>query len=129
MIYTYAYDSTYPGPAMPVIEVQINQIGQDSNPVEIKALVDSGADGSIIPFRYLQQIHAHRVDQRRMRGISGISYAVDIYEIRVRLGNILLPKVYAVANRANDETILGRDVLNQLIVTLNGLASMVEVSM
>ena len=129
MIYTYAYDTTYPGPAMPVVEIQINQIGKETDSVVVQALVDSGADGSILPIRYLRQINARRVDTRRMRGVSGVSYAVDIYEVRVQLGPILLPKVYAVANRSNDETILGRDVLNHLVVTLNGLASVVEVSM
>jgi hypothetical protein len=33
-----------------------------------------------------------------------------------------------IAELQDDEVILGRDVLNQLIVTLNGLASAVEIS-
>ena len=37
-------------------------------------------------------------------------------------------KVYAVADPQNNEIVLGRDVLNQFMVTLNGLASAVEIS-
>jgi hypothetical protein len=53
---------------------------------------------------------------------------VDIYEVSLRVGSYMVSKVYAVADKRNAEVILGRDVLNQFIVTLNGLASTVEIS-
>jgi hypothetical protein len=36
--------------------------------------------------------------------------------------------IQVVGDTEGEEAILGRDVLNQLIVTLNGLASVVEIS-
>ena len=93
-----------------------------------RALVDSGADATIIPLRDLACLKARKVDTKRITGIGGLSYRVDIYEVSVRLGIYNVAKVYAVADRQNTEIIIGRDVLDQFIVTLNGLASMVEIS-
>lgn len=60
--------------------------------------------------------------------MSGVRYPADIYEVTLRIGAYDLPKVRAVADPSNQETILGRDVLNQLIVTLNGLAQVTEIA-
>lgn len=45
----------------------------------------------------------------------------------VRIGPHLIRGIKAVAAVGQQETLLGRDVLNNLIVTLNGLASVTEV--
>ena len=82
----------------------------------------------MIALRDLKQAGARKVDSQRMRGVHGLSHFVDIYEVTVRIGIYTVAKVYAVADVDNGETILGRDVLNHFIVTLNGLASAVEVS-
>lgn len=63
-----------------------------------------------------------------MRDASGLSYVVDMYETALRVGGFTVPKVYAVADRQNGEMILGRDVLNYFVVTLNGLAQTTEIS-
>jgi len=34
----------------------------------------------------------------------------------------------AIANEQTEEVIVGRDVLNQLVVTLNGLAQVIEIT-
>jgi len=80
MVFTYEYDTAYNGPALPIVEIAIRELGQSDNSVVV-----------------------------------------------LQLGNFTIPKVYAVADRQNGEMILGRDVLNQFIVTLNGLANVVEI--
>jgi hypothetical protein len=76
----------------------------------------------------LQELKARKVDTKQLIGMGGLRYRVDIYEIALRLGFYNIAKIYAVADRQNTNVILGRDVLNQFIVTLNGLASMVEIT-
>lgn len=91
------------------------------------ALIDSGADGCIVPARYLKAIDAEHVRKARMRGVAGISYVVDLYVVIVHIGDIeIAARVAADAN--GDELIIGRNVLNQLVVTLNGLAGVTEIS-
>ncbi|GAB4156058.1 MAG: hypothetical protein Fur0021_24000 [Candidatus Promineifilaceae bacterium] len=56
MIYSGDYDSTYPyGPAFSVVECRIKRIGASEASTTIMALVDSGADVTILPPYYLKQ--------------------------------------------------------------------------
>jgi hypothetical protein len=126
-LFTYAYDSDYAGPALPIIEITIFSL-RNSDSIIRRALVDSGADATMIALRDLNRLKARKVDTLRMRSVNGVSQPVDIYTVALQIGSFELSRVYAVADRQNGEPIIGRDVLNQFIVTLNGLASMVEVS-
>lgn len=82
----------------------------------------------MIPLQALKRLKARKVDPKRMRGVSGILFQVSVYEVAIQSGNYVTPKVYAIADRQNQQAILGRDVLNQFVVTLNGLAHVVEIS-
>ena len=92
------------------------------------SLVDSGADGTITPLRLLKQIQARRIDTVNMRPMRGPTYRVDIYDVAIQIGIYHLARALVVADPQNEGMILGRNVLNQFIVTLNGLAGMVEIS-
>ena len=43
-----------------------------------------------------------------------------MYPVSLQLGTLLLGRIEVVVNVNNNEVIIGRDVLNQLEVTLNG---------
>lgn len=129
MIWTQDYDTSYPGPSLPVVEIGVRRIGADaSERVNLTALIDSGADATILPVRILTQIKAPRVDLRRLRGAYGPSFEVNLHEVAIQIGPFFIGKIYAVADPQNAEIVLGRDTLNQFIVTLNGLASVVEMT-
>jgi predicted aspartyl protease len=126
MIYTFDYDNSYV-PAIPIVEVEVKQ--EDGTlGVRMNAIVDSGADATIIPKRYLQQIQAQIGDQAWLRGATQERIQVDLYWVWLYIGNLRPMYVEVVADSVGEEAILGRDVLNQFIVTLNGLASTVEIS-
>lgn len=61
MIYSFGYDTTYE-PAIPLVEVNIRKTGQDIN-FQVPAIIDSGADGSLIPMQIIQQINAVQISQ------------------------------------------------------------------
>lgn len=63
-----------------------------------------------------------------MQGISGQPVPVALYFVTVQIDNFNLPGIKAVASRSGNETIIGRDVLNHLIVTLDGIAGQTEIS-
>lgn len=71
-------------------------------------------------------MNARRSSQAIFRSVTGASEIADIYEVSLRVGPHVFHKVRVVADRHNPMMILGRDVLNHLIVTLNGLAAAVE---
>lgn len=124
-MYTYEYDATYI-PSMPVVEVAVAPFGSVREPTILRAIIDSGSDGSMIPLSVLKRINARRSSQAIFRSVTGASEIADIYEVSLQLGSHTFHKVRVVADRHNSVVILGRDVLNHLIVTLNGLAAAVE---
>ena len=126
IIHTHDYDSTY-DPAMPIIEIQIRQRAEQS-PLTLKAIVDSGADATMIPLEYLRQLQARKVRTKWMRAITGGRYEVDLYTIAVQIGDRPLGYIDVVGSGWQDEVIAGRDLLNQYTVTLNAPAHTVELS-
>lgn len=114
---------------MPGVELGVRRAAQDeASEIVLLALVDSGADATIIPLHQLQRIKAKRLGEAYIRGIAGTRIAVVLYRVALRIGPHLVRGVRAVADPSNQNSILGRDVLNQLVVTLNGLASVTEIS-
>lgn len=125
-IYSYDYSRDYI-PAMPVVEVSLSIPGRNEPAMTATALVDSGSDGTMIPVDLLTTIGARYVGQARIRSILGDRQLINLYLVSLRIGASQIPAVQVIANPETDEIILGRDVLNQLIVTLNGVASMTEI--
>jgi predicted aspartyl protease len=124
-IYTYEYDNGY-DPAMPIVDIEIGRaMGKVS--LTMKAVVDSGADATIIPINSLQEIRARRSRKMWMRGTAGGRILVDLYQISLQLGPFVQTLLEVVGSTQSDEVIVGRDVLNYLTVTLNGPANSVEV--
>lgn len=124
---TFNYDETYE-PGFPAVEIEINGYQESSVPFTLPALVDSGADGTMILVDALQEIKAAYEDSVQMYGITGGASTVDRYLISVRIGPHLIRAIHAIAGPTNSEAILGRDVLNELVVTLNGPAFVTEIS-
>ncbi|MEW5988680.1 MAG: retroviral-like aspartic protease family protein [Chloroflexota bacterium] len=125
-MYSHDYNSNY-HPPMPVVEIWVSSLENPGEGVALTALVDSGSDTTFIPITHLQTLKAERVRKARVRGIRGGSYSVDMYMVKIVIGPYELFGVRAVGDKQG-EVILGRNVLNELIVTLNGLAHEVVLS-
>ena len=123
MIYTYEYYNDY-DPAMPTVTFAL-ALARNQPQQMLSAIVDSGADATMIPMRYLQRIGARASEKKWMRGVAGGRYRVGLYPVFIHLGNHGM-YVSVVGDPLNDEIILGRDVINHFILTLNGLASIVQ---
>lgn len=118
MVYTFDYSLDYE-PAMPVVDFRLGRAFTPPT-LDLVAIVDSGADASIVPVRYLQQIEARRGRRNWMRGTTGKREIVYMYPVSLQQGTLSLGRIEVVGNVNNNEVIIGRDVLNQLEVTLNG---------
>lgn len=127
LIYTYAYSQQYT-PSAPVIEIEVTAPGIRRAKEKIVALVDSGSDGTIIPVNILERVSARCVGDARMVGVIGGSIVVDVYLATLIIGTHTMSAVRVVAAMDGAEAIIGRNVLNRLVVTLNGLAGVTEIS-
>ena len=124
--HTFDYDTNYEGPAFPVVELGIT--GNRGQVETTIALVDSGADATLIPPNLLRNVGARKLDSRWARNVSGIRYRVSMYLVTLTIGTLTFYGIEAIANNQTDEVIVGRDVLNQVVVTLNGLAYEVQIA-
>ncbi|MFT5196642.1 MAG: putative aspartyl protease [Cellvibrionaceae bacterium] len=123
----FEYDRRYL-PSAPVIPITIDGYSTDADPITVQALIDSGADGTMLPSRILRRIGASFVDSVHMSGVSGISQSIDQFLVRITIGDTVIGGIEALSVSNQMEAIIGRDVLNQLVVVLDGLASEITIS-
>jgi hypothetical protein len=114
----YPYDTTY-DPPIPVCDVTLMAPATDRY-AELSAIVDTGADGTIVPIRFLRRIGARRAFEANLRSQWGERRTVFLYLVDLTIGELALPGVYVVGDELGDETVLGRNVLSRLRVLLDG---------
>ena len=126
MLYTFEYDLSY-APSMPVAEIRIGK--RNTAPgLALQAIIDSGADATIIPIQWLDQVQARRSERAWMNTAAGTRRIVSLYVISLRIGDYERRALSVIAGFDSEEAMIGRDVLNHLIVTLNGLANVTELT-
>lgn len=118
-LYSIAFD-----PSMPVIPIQVRH---QTRQTEVIALVDSGADATILPINILRLIRARRSDMGYMRGVTGIRMRVGLYAVTIQISTNITHAIHAVASDIGTEAILRRDILNHHLVTLDGPAGVTEI--
>lgn len=126
-ILTFDYDHSY-HPAAPHIEVTVDGYNSEYEPATVFAFADSGADGTMLPRDILEAIGAEYADMVVLRGTAGGVQHLDRYTVRIRIADEAVHGIEAVATAPGGEPILGRDVLNAFIITLNGPANATEIS-
>ena len=73
-----------------------------------------------MPVRLLRNIGARRVFQTTLRSQWGEKRLVFLYLVDLAINEVLLPGIYVVGDEVGNEVVLGRNVLNKLVVTLDG---------
>lgn len=124
---TYPYDETVI-PAIPVLDVEIEGYQPNAERQRVRVIIDSGSDSTSLPRAALIASGALFGDTARMRGVTGVAQQVDRFLTKVYVGDVLVRGIHAIAISAEDEALLGRDVLNELAVTLNGPAHVTEIA-
>ena len=120
------YDSSYL-PPMPVLRLRLSAPGEAPNATPLSAIVDTGADATLIPSIYLEQVEAIASGDAILRGVFGEAREIHLYEVDLHVDTLLLPGVLVVGDDYGTEVILGRDILNKLILLLDGQGSETDV--
>lgn len=118
-IVTFDYDSSFV-PSAPVLEIEIDGYNRGMGKQRILALIDSGADATLITTTILETVGATYKETGWMQGITRRRMEVDLYLTGIRVGTQLIEGVTVVGTTATIDPVIGRDVLNQLVVTLDG---------
>jgi len=84
------------------------------------ALIDSGADLTIVPLAFLRQFNAPYLKRAILRTQWSQRQPVGLYEVDVRLGDLVFPGIDVAGDVASNERLLGRSILNRLDLRLEG---------
>jgi hypothetical protein len=126
IVHLHDYDFSY-DPAMPVLEIRIGRNASDL-PITLTAIMDTGADATIVPIQYIRRLRSRRRRLKWLLSVTGERYQVGVFPLAVQIGITRPLYLDVVGSERIDEIIVGRDVLNQYIITLNALGGFVEVS-
>ncbi|WP_423224000.1 hypothetical protein [Candidatus Amarolinea aalborgensis] len=115
----FPYDKSYV-PPVPACRVSLvaTQTGQTVGPLD--AILDTGADGTLVPRHYLEAIEVLPVRKVGIRSQWGERRIVYLFLVTLRLDDFELPGTYVVGDDKSQELIIGRNVLNRLDIWLQG---------
>jgi predicted aspartyl protease len=111
----YAVDYDPPAP------VAMLRLGapDSSATVLLRALIDTGADVTVVPAVVARKLRLPLVDHVTVRGVGGRPFRVGVHAASAEVAGLrCVARVVAFGR----EPILGRDLLNRLVVRLDGPA-------
>ena len=121
----YKY-SRYFLPAIPVLEIYLSLPTEAPIAGPLTAVVDTGADGTLVPASVLARFKTAETDTAWIRGQWDEHRSALVYMLDVHIGSLRVPAVRVVSDDRGKEVILGRDVLNKLRLLLDGPAQTTE---
>ena len=116
---SHPYDTRY-YPPMPAIEVALSAPEADFSLGPVPTIIDTGADITVVPKEYLARLRAPVVASGYLCSPWGERHKIKIYEVNLRVGVHNLYEIEVASEPGGREVLLGRDVLNQLNLQLNG---------
>jgi len=125
----YSYNRDKFDPPAPALEVSLTIPGPVSYGQIVKslALIDSGADMTVIPKWVTQQLHLKYVDEVLVSGYDGVTKKTFVYSVKIIFDNLGDFIIKAVASE-NEYILIGRDILNRWSLFLKGRNRIFEVS-
>jgi predicted aspartyl protease len=94
----------------------------------VSALVDTGADQTLVPEHLVTDLQLVGLDRVEVQGYDGTARLLSTYLIRLQVRDLEAFEIEIVASPDVANVVLGRDVLNHYTVTLNGPASRLTIS-
>jgi hypothetical protein len=109
-------------PSAPVLPVRLGIPREAAHDTVFSALIDTGADFTLVPLTWLVQIDAPESRYAYVRGLWSEQRQVTLYLVDLHLETGVLPgvEVAGIDDEDDQEIVLGRNVLNQLILLLDG---------
>ena len=117
------------GEPLPIVTLNLVDDITQAATTMLTALVDTGADGTLVPRKILQEAGFRPNRQRRQLFSVQVGQPPETvlgYSVTVRIGNIELSEVDVYGSQTVDDAILGRNVLNRMVFTYNGPQQLFE---
>lgn len=105
----------------------LRQIDGSARTSPLLALVDSGADVTIAPTALLTSVGAEEIFSGHLRAHWGGRRPVTVSLVDLEIEGQLLPGIEVAGDEQGQDVLLGRNVLNKLVVLLDGPRRLTEV--
>lgn len=122
--YPYVTDVTPPAPFVHV-KLRAPEGGQEFG--WLPAQVDSAASRSVLPLRLVGDLGLVPLDQIPITGVGGHITTMPTFLVRIELRQLVPLTVEVVAHEDEPFVLVGRDVLNQFRVRLDGPGLWLEI--
>ena len=125
----HPYDGDNFDPPAPVLEVSLTVPDSVSYGQIVKslALLDSGADMTVIPRWVTQQLQLKYVDEVSTTGYDGVTKKTLVYSVKIifdSIGDFIIRAIVS----DNEHILVGRDILNRWSLFLKGPSKIFEIS-
>lgn len=123
MRFDYSANEEPPAPAFPV---RVRHPALRDRSLDLTGKIDTGADLTAIPVSVVAALTLDRTTDMAVAGFDGLPRRVELYAVQLELPTGERSRLNALAVPA-DYVLLGRDVLNQLRLLLDGPALSLEI--
>ena len=111
--YSCTLGEEIPGPYLPV------RLAFGAEVRDVQGLLDTGADQTTIPLVTAQELRSRQIGDRDVRGATGVWESRPLYAVDIRFGGLVFSSVVVMAIDY-PVVLIGRDILNDLVVTFDG---------
>lgn len=114
-------------PPMPALRIRLGPPGQRPTFGPYDAILDTGADFTIIPESLAESISATALYPSSLSSQWGDKHAVNMFMVELELEFLQFPNIVVAGDPQADEIILGRNILNRLALFLDGAEEQTEI--
>jgi predicted aspartyl protease len=107
-------------PAFPVLTISLAPVQERVLVGPLIALIDTGADGTTIPLKYLIDMDIPLDAPVRIRGPWGHSRSVKTFTVDIVINGVRFPNIEVVGDPLSEDILVGRNILNRFILLLDG---------
>jgi hypothetical protein len=125
----YPYTRTGATRPAPFVHVTLRTpvIGPPLEITHAPGQIDSAADRTVIPERFVQQLQLVHLDSLEVSGLGGGVTILPTYLVILQVRGAHALTIEVLASDVEPCVLLGRDVLNQIRILLDGPAQFVEI--
>jgi len=113
-----AYSTSFDPPAL-CLDVTIANVLNRRKRRTLNAILDTGADITAIPSQQVDFLDLYAIDRLQLETVEGASSIIYTYAVRFTLGDLVIPRLEVILTGL-EIVIVGRDILNQLYLRLDG---------